>query len=281
MKYLLGVLLCIAALVVVARADPLSPNSFTGEFARALARAMPSASVTVTGDMEVDVKAATGRHWTVVLRNTYQDYKRDPGLFDEIVKAYAARLSAPRPNDVAKVDRSRIVPVIKHQKWLHNLHSALKARGLQQEHLSEPFISELVIVYAEDDPDKMRYLTTAEGGGMSREELKALAIENLKRIVPSVQLRVHDNIMHMTANGDYDSSLLLIDEIWSGGKVRVDGDIVVAVPARDVLLVTGSRNRGGMRKMRELAAKVVAEGPFELTATLFAYRNGRFTKFGR
>jgi uncharacterized protein YtpQ (UPF0354 family) len=56
---------------------------------------------------------------------------------------------------------------------------------------------------------------------------------------------------------------------------------VVAVPARDVLLVTGSRNRTGLKKVRELAAKYVAEGRYELTDMLFVYRDGRFSKFGR
>ena len=56
---------------------------------------------------------------------------------------------------------------------------------------------------------------------------------------------------------------------------------MVAVPARDVLLVTGSRNRTGLKKVRELAAKYVAEGRYELTEMPFVYRDGRFSKFGR
>jgi hypothetical protein len=36
-----------------------------------------------------------------------------------------------------------------------------------------------------------------------------------------------------------------------------------------------------VKKVRELAAKLAAEGPHRLTATLFVYRNGKFAKFGR
>jgi hypothetical protein len=32
--------------------------------------------------------------------------------------------------------------------------------------------------------------------------------------------------------------------------------------------------------VRELTAKFKAQGPYELTDTLFRYRDGRFTKFG-
>jgi uncharacterized protein YtpQ (UPF0354 family) len=280
MSYLLGLLLGIMVLSTVALADIMVPSVFTQEFARALAKAMPLASVKVTGDMQVTVKAASGREWGVFLGNTYQDYKRDPSLFDEIVQAYAARLT-PAPAAQSELDRARIVPVIKDRKWLADLHSSLKAKGVEQEHLSERFNNELVIVYAQDDPDRMRYLTTGEGAGIPREELKALAVNNLKRLLPKIEMRRIGDVMLMSAGGDYEASLLLIDDIWSGGQIKVDGDVVVAVPARDVLLVTGSRNRTALKSIRELAAKYVAEGRYELTDTLFVYRDGRFSKFGR
>jgi hypothetical protein len=44
--------------------------------------------------------------------------------------------------------------------------------------------------------------------------------------------------------------------------------------------VTGSRSRSGLKLVRELTAKFKAQGPYELTDTLFRYRDGRFTKFG-
>jgi uncharacterized protein YtpQ (UPF0354 family) len=110
--------------------------------------------------------------------------------------------------------------------------------------------------------------------------LRALAVENLKRVLPKIELRGDDEVMLMSAGGNYEASLLLIDDIWSSGQVKVNGDIVVAIPTRDVLLVTGSRNRAGLKRVRELAAKFVAQGPYELTDTLFRYHDGRFTKFG-
>ena len=85
----------------------------------------------------------------------------------------------------------------------------------------------------------------------------------------------------MTAGGDYEASLLLFDDIWRGGKIKMNGDIVVAVPAKDALLITGSKSRKGIAAVRELAAKYKAESRYEITDTLFVYRNGRFVKFGR
>jgi uncharacterized protein YtpQ (UPF0354 family) len=264
----------------MSRAEPLSPSAFTHEFARALTAAMPSATVKVDGELRLSIKDASGRERMVFLSNPYQEYALDSQRFDDIVKRFAvALLQSDNPH--AKLDRSRIVPVIKDRKWLADLRQTLKAQGKEQEHLSESFNDDLIIVYAEDDPARMRYLTADEDIGISRPELRALAIENLRRILPKIELRSGDHILLVSAGGDYEPSLLLIDEIWSGGQIKVKGDIVVAIPARDALLVTGSRDRTGVRRMRELAAKLAAEGPYGLTDALFVYRNGLFTKFGR
>jgi uncharacterized protein YtpQ (UPF0354 family) len=85
----------------------------------------------------------------------------------------------------------------------------------------------------------------------------------------------------ITADGSYESSLLLLDDLWSKGDVpaKVDGDVVVAIPARDLLFFTGSSNPAGVARLRELAAKYVKQASYRLTAALFVYRDGRFTRF--
>jgi len=257
----------------------LTPQAFTEEFARALTRALPSSSVSVAGDLKLTMKEANGINRTVQLNNAYNEYKLDPQRFGDIVETFSAMFSQSASKETA-LDRTRVVPVIKDRQWLDELHNTLKGRGVAQQHLAEPFNKELVVVYALDDPNRMRYLTTQEDFGLSRAELRALAVENLKRVLPKIELRGDDEVMLMSAGGNYEASLLLIDDIWSSGQVKVNGDIVVAIPTRDVLLVTGSRNRAGLKRVRELAAKFVSQGPYELTDTLFRYRDGRFTKFG-
>jgi uncharacterized protein YtpQ (UPF0354 family) len=280
MKRLL-ILVCFLLMCATSRAETLSSAAFTQEFARVLATAMPSATVSVESELQLSVKDASGLDRTLFLANAYQDYSRDPARFGELVKASVAAMG-PSAKTGAKLDRSRIIPVIKDRQWLLDLQKTLKAQGDKApEHLSESFNDELIIVYAEDDPTRMRYLTTDEDIGVGRAELRALAIENLRRILPKIEMRAGDHVFLVSAGGDYEASLLLLDEIWSGGQIKVNGEIVVAIPARDVLLVTGSRDRTGVRRVRELAAKLAAEGPYGLTDALFVYRNGRFTKFGR
>jgi uncharacterized protein YtpQ (UPF0354 family) len=84
----------------------------------------------------------------------------------------------------------------------------------------------------------------------------------------------------ISAGEDYTPGLLLLDNIWSGGQIKVQGDIVVAVPTRAAILVTGSRS-SRMNDFRALVADFYAKGPHSISDKLFVYRDKRFTTFGR
>jgi hypothetical protein len=285
MKRLVIALMLLASAVVAARGANLTPTQFTLEFVRAFATSGASATVMLKGDLEINIRYPDGRTLTANLANAYKDYSADPARLGELVKAHVAAWSRPPSGSsgAAALDRSRIVPVVKDRQWLADLHSTLKARGIAQppEFLVEDFADELIVVYAEDDPNRTRYLTSGEID-MDRGDLRKLAVANLKRLLPKIEMRNHDDVFSLlSAGGDYEASLLLFDDIWSGGQIKVKGDMVVAVPARDVVLVTGSQNRKGLQVVRAMAADLAAKGPHRLTTTLFVYRDGRFQRFGR
>ena len=92
--------------------------------------------------------------------------------------------------------------------------------------------------------------TTRDDVG-DRARLRNLALGNLNRLLPKIQMRPGaDGVSLITADGVYDASLLLADALWSSGQIEVEGDIVVAAPAKGPLLVTGSRNRAGIARLR-------------------------------
>ena len=262
-------------------AEEATARRFSAEVARGLAAKMPDAKITVLGELELLVKRAEGRETTLQLRNRYNEYKTDPGSLAKIIADYYEPIEKPA---VATVDRARIVPVIKDRAWLADNERGLMARGVKSagmpaRFVSETFNDELVILYAIDEANRMRYLMANETIGVERDKLRRLAIENLNRILPKIEMHQGGDIAMMTAGGDYEASLLLFDDIWRDGKIKMNGDIVVAVPAKDVLLITGSKSRKGIAGVRELAAKYKAESRYEITDTLFVYRDGRFTRF--
>jgi uncharacterized protein YtpQ (UPF0354 family) len=282
MRALFGAFLLLAGLCVAAPAQTPSPKEFTAQFARALQAAMPSAKVRIVRDLQLDVGRPDGSAATVSLANNYKDYTPDPKWFDAVIKAYAATLAKPLAAKLAGgVDMTRIVPIIKDRAWLAELQGRFKQKSASQQPLFEDFAGELVVVYAEDTDKATRYLNSSEIQGFEPGRLRALAVENLMRLMPRIEMRqLAEGAYMITSHADYGASLILADSIWSGDQVKVNGDIVVAVPAKDVILATGSRDRENLKAMRQLTHDL-AKGNGGLIETLFVYRKGRFVKFGR
>jgi hypothetical protein len=209
----------IVAFCGAAYAETLTPRAFTDEFVRAMAAALPLSTVTSKRELELTINDPSAVERTIVLHNAYREYSLDPQRLPNIIGTFATTLSQPRTGET-KPDRSRIVPVVKDRQWLDELHNSLKLKGVKQEHLAERLNDELVIVYAEDDPRRMRYLTVDEGAGISRAELRTLAVENLRRLLPKIEARNYGDVLLISAGGDYEASLLLLDEYGRAGRSR-------------------------------------------------------------
>jgi len=273
----------VVALAMVAgagaiHAETLGSRAFTDAFAAAATAAMPTAKVTVTGDLHLETRSAGGETTATDLHNAYQFYLLDPAHPDAVIKRYLAVLvEAVRVDAKAPPDRSRIVPVLKPTRWVEAVQQQRQGAPAAQL-LMERLNSELTIVYAEDLPTSVRYLMMRDDVG-DRSKLLDLALANLHRLLKNITARpAADGIFLIDAGASYNASLLLAASIWSSGQIKVDGDIIVAVPTKDALMVTGSHNEAGVARLRALAAEL-ASGPYGLKRALFVYRGGKFVKF--
>jgi len=269
----------VAALVLaagVARADTLRPRAFTERVACATMAAMPSAKVAVNGDLQFVVRYANGASAASDLTKAFKSYEREPQHLDDIVQAQVSALleAGGDASGLPKLDRTRIVPVIKERQWFEAMQRRGREQTPPQELVAEPLNGELVVVYAENRLGALRILSSRDDVG-DRARLRDAALTNLSRLLPKIEIRPgSDGVL---LGGEFDASLLLADNLWSG-QVKVDGDIVVAVPAKDVLIATGSHNAPGLVRLRAAAAKF-ASGPNGLTTALFVYRDGKFVRF--
>jgi uncharacterized protein YtpQ (UPF0354 family) len=275
-KRIFALIACLLALGAHAAAEMLSPEQFTEEFRAALVGALPGHAVEVAEPLRLNVKKTDGEQATAFLDNAYNEYSRTPSTKADVIAKYLAAFvetaQGPRP-----LTPEQIVPVVKDRGWLKHVGGS-KANSKQ---VIEDLNGDLVVVYAEDGPQNIRYFSAddLEKAGVQRPALRELAIANLRRILPPPEAVKGPQISMMTAGQDYVSSLLLLDEIWNADNLAVDGDIVIAIPTRDVLLFTGSKNKDGVKKLRELAKKAHADGPYSLTDRLFVYRGGKFERF--
>ena len=283
MKNVLQVLLSSLGLCCGCSKQPqplLTPAEFTQEFAQALQKASHEIKVEVVDDRQLKVTTKDGRELSPFLYNAYDAYKQTPEEKDAVIQRFVAASLETAVTVKGSLDRTRIVPVIKDQKWLEDMRQSLHSRGFAKEVESvyENFAPGLVIVYAEDAPRNMRYLIPKdlEDAKIERKDLRAIACQNLKRLLPKIERHGSNGVYMLTAGGNYEASLLLLESIWTGGKIDVKGDVVVAIPTRDLLLVTGSKDQDGLAKVKQMVEKAYGEGSYQLTPNLFVFRDGKF-----
>lgn len=149
--------------------------------------------------------------------------------------------------------------------------------NLVREHMA----GDIWVVYSVDLPGAIMSLDSAtfESLGISTAGLRALACENLRRILPEIEQYGAGPWYLIIAGNDYVASILLLDEVWAELEGSVEGDIVVAVPSRDVLLVTGSRSKEGLQYLRQKAREIHETGHHLISQTLLRRTAGTWKVF--
>ncbi len=263
----------------------LTPDQFANEYVQAFGKAAPDFKMEFVKQFELQLTDSKGSKHTCFLNNAYDVYKQNPGSLDEVLKKFIdSGLETIRGMGAPdSLDRTRIVPVVKDRKWLEEMRQAMIDRGAKEmfEVTYEDLNPDLVVIFAEDSPKNIRYFgeKDLEKAGLERNQLRQLAVENLKRLLPEIKKHGGNGLFMITAGGNFEASLLLFESLWAGLQKEVRGEIVAAVPARGLLLVTGSKDLEGIAKIKQAISKSWSKGSYRLTPNLFVYRGGRFEVF--
>ncbi len=114
----------------------------------------------------------------------------------------------------------------------------------------------LGVMYAVDENNSFSYINNKElrDSNIDTYELHEWAFSNIESmfINQEISLKVH-NLKHahaITAGGDYESSILLFDEVWDQHfKQFIPNNAVVAVPTRDVCAFCDSHSEEGIKEL--------------------------------
>ena len=136
----------------------------------------------------------------------------------------------------------------------------------------------LVITYVEDQPDAMGYVSQAQcdHGDIDLNTLHAHALDNLARIyLPQLVLDGGGGRYVARLDGNYDVSMMLLFDRWRH-QLELHGEPMVAVPARNEVLICGDADQAGIEGMAEMALRTVQESPYALTAEVMRWQPGMF-----
>lgn len=161
------------------------------------------------------------------------------------------------------ITHETLIPWVKDQDYVDQF---IKDSDVAHQHLA----ANLWIVYASQQEGSSSSVTNREISdlGIAKEELLPLAIANLKRILPPIEVEDFGSWSLMWAGSDYVPSLLLFEELWDQIASTTAGDLVAAVPVSDSLFFTSTNSPEGISHIRKRALALVAEGDHVVSSTL-------------
>jgi uncharacterized protein YtpQ (UPF0354 family) len=251
---------------------------FTENFAGLARQELPEAQVRVKAPLVLAVNTRQ-KDFTWYLDNLWREVRNNPAAQREISDRHIATLRgmmADKTLSQVTRDRSTIVPIIKNREGHRVLNLMMEGDGGV---VSEPFVGDLVIVYANDSEHSLAYLSEAEFQKLSlpRAELRKLAVRNLARLMPAAEKEASGALNRIVAGGTFEASLLLLDEPWQAERQSVQGRLVAAVPTRDVILYTGTGSPQAIERMRSIIAELTASGNYLVSDQILLRRDDGWT----
>src|SRR5262249_5928147 len=142
-------------------------------------------------------------------------------------------------------------------------------------------VADLVIFYAFDAGSHYQIVAhrDLEQLGMTADELHERALVNLRGLKLDVRAHKGNRIIMLTAGGNYEATLILLPEIWGSVSQMVSGQIIAAVPARDVLDFTGGADREDLADMRRLTSRALEQVDKPLSRTFIRWTGAQWQEY--
>lgn len=149
--------------------------------------------------------------------------------------------------------------------------------------MRDEYNSELCVTYTFGPQFGRRLVTHAdlEQLGMAVRALRRAALDHLEVLSSRAEFHGQPPALMLSFDG-LESSLVFATDFWTRLSGALPGELVIGVPARDVVIVTGSKSQAGLEKARRCVDRVFfAGGEHLITRTLLVRRGAGWEPFDR
>lgn len=107
-------------------------------------------------------------------------------------------------------------------------------------------------------------------------ELLPKAIENLRTVLPpNVEVyKTSDYTWLLRIDNNYESSLILFDDIMSFMEKEANGKLIFCVPTREILLCAYNESDRLLQHLKKSAKEAFESGPYSLSPNVYSWKNG-------
>lgn len=145
--------------------------------------------------------------------------------------------------------------------------------------MTDEHTAETRIYYALDLGNTYRLLdeTLIKNDGLDAKEIREMARFNVRSLPASMKKDTvaGNDFYFLNTNDGYDASRILNEKFMQEMADQIEGDMAVAVPHQDVLIIADIRNEIGYDILAQMTMNFFADGNVPITALSFIYENDK------
>lgn len=120
----------------------------------------------------------------------------------------------------------------------------------------EPWLGGLIITYVEDCGNSYRMILNRDlPEGFTKAQLHELALENIKRDIGFEVQQTHFGGYGLIAGGNHEAASVCLPGLWKEFARQLSDDIVVAVPAKDLVFYVPGSDGEAIIKLQEAGSR--------------------------
>ncbi|MCF2872449.1 DUF1444 family protein [Octadecabacter sp. G9-8] len=185
------------------------------------------------------------------------------------------------PRDPGDLPLDRLFPVLRHASFAQSTGDGGIIPSGDNGLYFEPYIGDMILVYAIDYPDRVAYVTRANlrDANVRTSQMEDAAWKNFQAKRDIVEFQGNGVSFMAVIDGFYESSLVLDSELWVSVAQQMEDDIVMIVPARDLIIVAPASNTAEVAFLRSVRTDILENGTHQLSDLMYIWRDGRWAVF--
>ena len=134
------------------------------------------------------------------------------------------------------------------------------------------WLGDLIITYVFDLGDSFRLLQARDlPDDVSRHKLHEIAVSNLGRDIKYELTDTNVGGFMLIAGGNHEAGAICLPGLWKWIAEHLGDDLIVAIPAKDVVLILRQKDTDKLEAFKELIVKIFLDGERLLSRVVFTY----------
>jgi uncharacterized protein YtpQ (UPF0354 family) len=142
----------------------------------------------------------------------------------------------------------------------------------EDEPIMKRWLGNLAILYAVDLGDKFSLIQTRDlTNHWTIDRVHEISLNNLQRDIEYKFTNSSFGVRGLIAGGNHEAGSLCLTEIWDWCAETINDNLIVAVPAKDMVMMVPENDVEKIQKLKEIVTELFHDGERLLTKQLYRF----------